>query len=87
MRFTIVGFLAAHYGPEIVQFSSKYYKPTLYALIGPAVAGGTGGLWAYLRYRRKRKEEKPSRPARKLPGAKPQGSLIGAKLAEAICLG
>ena len=62
VRFTIVGFLAAHYGPEIVQFSSKYYKPALYALIGLVVAGGAGGWWAYLRYRRKGKEE--SRPGR-----------------------
>ncbi len=53
VRFTIVAFIAAHYGTSLFQFFSKYYKPALYSLIGLAVAGGLAGLWWYLRYRRR----------------------------------
>jgi membrane protein YqaA with SNARE-associated domain len=56
VRFIIVGFLAAHYGPQIIQFFSKYYKPTLYTLIALAIVGGVAGLWAYARYRHDRRE-------------------------------
>jgi membrane protein YqaA with SNARE-associated domain len=67
LRFAIVGFLAAHYGPQIIQFFSKYYKPTLYALIGLSIVGGLAGLWAYLRYRQKqgKRGRKPSRAPRR----------------------
>jgi membrane protein YqaA with SNARE-associated domain len=71
VRFTIVGFLAAHYGPEIVQFFSKYYKPTLYTLIALAIVGALAGLWAYLRYRHNRKASgRPTQPASKGPSRK-----------------
>jgi membrane protein YqaA with SNARE-associated domain len=51
IRFTIVGFVAAHYGSAIFRFFSQYYKPALYTLIGLAVAGGIAGLFFYLRHR------------------------------------
>jgi membrane protein DedA with SNARE-associated domain len=53
IRFTVVAFIAAHFGTEIFKFFSKYYKPALYSLIALAVLGGLAGLWWYLRYRQK----------------------------------
>jgi len=46
VRFTIVGFLAAHYGQQILQFFSKYSKPTRYTLIAPAIVGVLASLLA-----------------------------------------
>ncbi len=65
VRFTIVGFIAAHYGTSIFHFFSKYYKPALYSLIGLGVAGGLAGLWWYLRYRRQHRGK--SQPKRSEP--------------------
>jgi membrane protein DedA with SNARE-associated domain len=52
IRYTIVGFLGAHYGTHIVHFFSQYYKPALFTLIGLAVLAGIAG---YVEYRRVRK--------------------------------
>ena len=54
LRFSIVAFVAAHYGSQIFRFFSRYYKPALYSLIGLGVVGGLTGLFLYLRYRRNR---------------------------------
>lgn len=54
LRFSIVAFVAAHYGSQIFRFFSRYYKPAMYSLIALAVAGGLTGLFLYLRYRRNR---------------------------------
>jgi membrane protein YqaA with SNARE-associated domain len=47
VRFTIVAGLGAIYGPHIVRFFSRYYKPALILLIGLAVAGGVLALIQY----------------------------------------
>lgn len=57
LRFAVVAFVAAHYGPQIFRFFSRYYKPALYSLIVLAVAGGLTGLFFYLRYRRNHRRE------------------------------
>lgn len=64
VRFTIFGFLAAHYGQQIIEFFSKYYKPTLYALIALAIVGALASLWAYLRYHHHQGERnRPTQPS------------------------
>jgi membrane protein YqaA with SNARE-associated domain len=62
VRFGIIGFVSAHYGPQIFRFFSRYYKPALYTLIGLAVIGGLTALLFYLRHRRNRAKSTP--PAR-----------------------
>jgi membrane protein DedA with SNARE-associated domain len=57
LRFTIVAFVAAHYGSQIFRFFSRYYKPALYTVIVLAVAAGLTGLFFYLRYRRNQRRE------------------------------
>jgi membrane protein YqaA with SNARE-associated domain len=51
-RFTIVAFIAAHFGTQLFHFFSRYYKPAMYTLIGLALVGGLAGLWWYRHYRR-----------------------------------
>jgi membrane protein YqaA with SNARE-associated domain len=63
IRFIVVAFVAAHFGTQIFQFFSKYYKPALYSLIGIAVLGGLAGLWWYLRYRRRHSAQEKDRNA------------------------
>jgi membrane protein YqaA with SNARE-associated domain len=71
VRFTIIGFLAAHYGQQIIQFFSRYYQPTLYTLIALAILGALAGLWAYLRFRRNRREtRRPAQPSSKAQSRK-----------------
>jgi membrane protein YqaA with SNARE-associated domain len=53
IRFTVIGFVSAHYGPAIFRFFSKYYKPALYTLIALAIAGGVAGVIVYVRHNRK----------------------------------
>lgn len=57
IRFTVAGFLGAHYGPHIVRFFSQYYEPALLTLIGCAVVAGIFALVEYLRYRKRRQHE------------------------------
>jgi membrane protein YqaA with SNARE-associated domain len=59
IRFFIIGFIAAHYGPAIFRFFSRYYEPALYALIALAVMAGISGLLFYLRHRRKQRNNQP----------------------------
>jgi membrane protein YqaA with SNARE-associated domain len=54
IRFTIIGFLGAHYGPHIVRFFSRYYKPALITLVGLSAIGGIFALIQYLEYRKRR---------------------------------
>ncbi|MBI3474640.1 MAG: VTT domain-containing protein [Acidobacteria bacterium] len=49
IRFTILGYLGAHYGTHIVRFFAKYYWPVLIVLIASAVLGALLGLYQYLR--------------------------------------
>lgn len=58
IRFAIVGFVAAHYGPKIFRFFSQYYKPALYILIVLGVAGGIAGMFFYFRHRRNARKGK-----------------------------
>lgn len=51
VRFTIVAGLGAIYGRHIVRFFSRYYKPSLFVLIGLAVVGGVLASIQYYRYR------------------------------------
>jgi membrane protein YqaA with SNARE-associated domain len=54
IRFSLLAGLAALYGPNIVHFFARYYKPTLFVLVGLAVLGALFALVEYLRFRRKR---------------------------------
>jgi membrane protein YqaA with SNARE-associated domain len=49
IRFTILGYLGAHYGTHIVTFFARYYWPVLIVLIGLSVVGGLYGLYQYKR--------------------------------------
>ena len=64
IRYTVVAFLGAHFGPHIVAFFSKYYKPALFTLIGMAAVSGIA-IIEYLRLRRRREKlpAKPGKPA------------------------
>jgi membrane protein YqaA with SNARE-associated domain len=57
IRFTILGYLGAHYGTHIVNFFARYYWPVLLSLIAFSVAGGLYGLFEYKR-RQKGSESK-----------------------------
>lgn len=60
IRYTILGYLGAHYGRHIVKFFNQYYWPVLIALI---VFSAAGGLYGWFEYRRRQKGAKP-KPAR-----------------------
>lgn len=64
IRFTIVGFIAAHYGSALFRFFSQYYRPALYVLIALAVAGGIVGVFFYLRHRKRAQKEQRGAPAK-----------------------
>jgi membrane protein YqaA with SNARE-associated domain len=66
IRYSIVGFLGAHFGPPIVAFFSRYYKPSLFTLIGTAVMSGIFAIVEYLRFRKRSKQlpQKAARPVR-----------------------
>ena len=49
VRFTILGYLGAHYGRHIVIFFSRYYWPVLLGLIAFSVLGGLYGVFEYRR--------------------------------------
>lgn len=49
IRYTILGYLGAHYGRHIVKFFAQYYWPVLIALILFALVGGLYGLLEYKR--------------------------------------
>jgi len=49
IRYTILGYLGAHYGRHIVKFFARYYWPVLIVLIAFAVLGGLYGLFEYKR--------------------------------------
>ena len=67
IRYTIVGFLGARFGPPLVAFFSRYYKPALFTLIGMAVVSGIFAIFEYLRFR-KRSEQLPRKPAKPVRG-------------------
>ncbi len=61
LRFTLVGWLAAHYGKHIFGFLTKYYKPAVWTLTALAVVGGIVALGLYLRHRKRKRQERSAR--------------------------
>ena len=59
IRYTILAYLGAHYGRNIVRFFALYYWQTLSVLIALAVLGALYGLY---QYRRRQKVEAPKAP-------------------------
>lgn len=49
IRFTILGYLGAHYGTHIVRFFAQYYWPVLLVLVAFSVLGALYGLFEYKR--------------------------------------
>ena len=60
VRFTIIAGLGALYGDAIVKFFSRYYKPTLFILIGLAILAGILGVVEYWRRRARPSETRRS---------------------------
>jgi membrane protein DedA with SNARE-associated domain len=58
VRFFADAFLGGIYGQQMIDFFSRHYRPTMYALIALAVAAGIGALVYYKWYwpRRQREE-------------------------------
>jgi len=52
IRYSILGYLGAHYGRSIVNFFGRYYWPVLLILVGLSVATGLYGLFEYKRRQR-----------------------------------
>ena len=59
IRYTILAYLGAHYGRNIVRFFALYYWQTLSVLIAFAVLGALYGLY---QYKRRQKVEAPKAP-------------------------
>jgi membrane protein YqaA with SNARE-associated domain len=71
VRYTILAFLGAHYGHQVIRFFARYYRPALIALIVLAAIGGLFVLYMYLHRRKARKagSKTPSPQARQIGGA------------------
>lgn len=52
IRYTILGYLGAHYGRSIIKFFGQYYWPVLIALIACSVAAA---LYGWFEYKRRQK--------------------------------
>jgi len=59
IRYTILAYLGAHYGRNIVRFFALYYWQTLSVLIAFALLGALYGLY---QYKRRQKVEAPKAP-------------------------
>ncbi|HMD84071.1 MAG TPA: VTT domain-containing protein [Terriglobia bacterium] len=57
LRFFADAFLGGIYGQTMIDFFSRHYRPTLYALLALAVAAGVGALVYYTWHRPKRQRE------------------------------
>lgn len=64
IRFTILGYLGAHYGTHIVRFFAQYYWPVLLTLLALSVLGGLYGLFEY---KRRQKNNSPKLPPKVQP--------------------
>jgi membrane protein YqaA with SNARE-associated domain len=70
IRFSILGYLGAHYGRHIVNFFSRYYGHVLFVLIGFSVLGGVFALVGYIRERKRSRDQAPNqRPAPRVRAA------------------
>lgn len=59
IRYSILGFLGAHYGPRILKFFGQYYWPVLITLIAVSVITALYGVFEYKR-REKNEDSKES---------------------------
>jgi membrane protein YqaA with SNARE-associated domain len=57
IRYAILAYLGAHYGRHIIDFSARYYQPTLIILIS---LSAIGGLYALVKYLGRRKRRRPN---------------------------
>jgi membrane protein YqaA with SNARE-associated domain len=53
IRYTILGYLGAHYGRSILKFFDQYYWPVVIALVAFSVVAGLYGLYQYERSQQK----------------------------------
>jgi membrane protein YqaA with SNARE-associated domain len=60
IRYTILGYLGAHYGSYILKFFAQYYWPVFGTLVAFSLAGGLYGLYQY-RHRQKTVGQRASR--------------------------
>src|SRR5437016_518722 len=49
LRYGLLGYFGVLYGRHFLRFFNKYSKPTIYVLIGMAIAAGIAALVTYLR--------------------------------------
>ncbi len=68
-RYLAVAYLGRIYGRRMIDFFSRYYRPTLYLLIALALSAGIGALVYFKWYRPKaqRKERERGEPVREFP--------------------
>jgi membrane protein YqaA with SNARE-associated domain len=66
VRYSILGYLGAHYGRSILKFFDQYYWPVLIALITFSVAGGLYGFYQYKRNQQKTDKPEAPRPKPRL---------------------
>ena len=57
LRFFLVAYLGRSYGYQMIEFFSRHYRPTMYALIALAVMAGIGALVYFKWYRPKAQRE------------------------------
>jgi membrane protein YqaA with SNARE-associated domain len=62
IRYTVLGYLGAHYGRYIVKFFDQYYWPILIALLAFSAAAG---LYGFFEYKRRQKSSGTVVPRRK----------------------
>ncbi len=63
IRYSILGYLGAHYGRHIVKFFDRYYWPVLIALIAFSVLGALYGVFEYKRRQKTDDSKLPGRRA------------------------
>ncbi len=59
VRYTILGYLGAHYGRHILKFFDRYYWPVLIALLSFSLLAGLYGLYQYKHRQRSGAKESP----------------------------
>jgi membrane protein YqaA with SNARE-associated domain len=81
VRYLVTAYLGRIYGQRVIDFFSRYYRPTLYFLIGLAILVGIGALVYFKWYRPKaqREERERGEPVDKfpVPGRHSKASAVG----------
>ena len=69
VRFFAEAFLGRHYGQQMINFFSRYYRPTLYVLIAVAIASGIciAGYFIWYRPKVQREERQRGQPVQDFP--------------------